>query len=163
MCELSNSKREHHHVEDEEFKLAEQRQATYQSPCDIPAPGQKFDGGKVQFCLVPPLAHEAHASVLTFGAQKYAPDNWRKVHNAQTRYLNAAFRHIHSHTKGEVQDPESGLPHLAHAIASLSFVLELNLEAATSADADHLAKAIMANAVDADHLAKSVMAAGSHA
>lgn len=106
MCELSNSKREHHHVEDEEFKLAEQRQATYQSPCDIPAPGQKFDGGKVQFCLVPPLAH---------------------------------------------------------GIASLSFVLELNLEAATSTGVEHLADAIKANAVDADHLARAVMAAGSHA
>lgn len=101
--------------------------AHFDSPCDIPE-GQKLDTGKVKYSLVPPLAHEAHAKVVTFGAFKYAPDNWRYVPDAELRYLNAAFRHIHSHNRGHIIDPESGLPHLAHAIASLSFTLELFLE-----------------------------------
>lgn len=140
MTDLMNSQLNHAHIEDEEFKLLESRQyVQYASPCDIPAPGEKvmpgarFDQGKPQFLLIPPLAHHAHAEVLTFGAQKYAPDNWRKVENADTRYLNAAFRHLHAHSKGEVLDKESGLPHLAHAIASLSFTLELLLEAQANA------------------------------
>jgi len=98
----------------------------FNSPCDLP--GVKYDAGKPQFSLVPPLAHEAHAEVLTFGAAKYAPDNWRKVDNAQTRYIDAALRHVNAHVKGEHIDPESNLMHLAHAIASLSFALELLIE-----------------------------------
>nr|BDD46998.1 hypothetical protein 6 [Piscirickettsiaceae bacterium] len=109
--------------------MTETTHTHYNSPCDIPK-GQKHDQGKTLFNLIPPLAHEAYAEVLTFGAQKYTPDNWRKVPDAKIRYMNAAFRHLHAHRKGEFLDPESNQPHLAHAIASLSFVLELELEEA---------------------------------
>lgn len=100
----------------------------YKSPCDLP--GVKYDDGKTLYNLIPPLAHEAHAEVLTFGAKKYAPDNWRKVPDAKQRYMNAAFRHLHAHRKGDFLDEESNQPHLAHAMACLSFVLELELEEA---------------------------------
>jgi len=100
----------------------------FKSPCDIPTCGVKHDEGKPQFSLIPPLAHEAHAEVLTFGATKYAPGNWRNVENAQARYIDAALRHINAHVQGDELDPESGLPHLAHAIASISFSLELLIE-----------------------------------
>lgn len=128
MTDLHNSQRNQAHIEDDAFK-AKAQSITYNSPCDIPL-GQKFDDGKTHYNLVPPLAHEAHADVLTFGAKKYAPDNWRYVEDARNRYINAAFRHLHAHRKGELLDPESGLPHLAHAIASISFTLELELEEA---------------------------------
>ena len=41
--------------------------------------GRKFDGGKPQYGLLPPLALEETVKVLTFGAQKYEPDNWKHV------------------------------------------------------------------------------------
>ena len=37
--------------------------------------GRKFDGDKLQYGLLPPLALRDVVKVLTFGAQKYEPDN----------------------------------------------------------------------------------------
>ena len=62
--------------------------------------------------------------VLTFGAEKYDPHNWRKVDDLQNRYSSAALRHIFAHIDGEDADEETGLSHLAHAICCLMFKLE---------------------------------------
>jgi len=62
------------------------------------------------------------AEVLTMGAKKYAPDNWRKVPDAKDRYLSAALRHLSARAQGEWLDPETGLPHTAHAICCLMFL-----------------------------------------
>jgi hypothetical protein len=74
---------------------------------------------------VPPNALLAVAKVLTFGAEKYGRDNWRQVSNAETRYLDAALRHINAYQRGEAVDHESGESHLAHAVCSLVFMLEM--------------------------------------
>lgn len=88
--------------------------------------GIKHDLGKPEFNLIPPRAELAMASVLTFGAAKYAPDNWKLVDNAETRYLAAAMRHINAYRAGEVYDRESRLQHLAHAMTCLAFLIELS-------------------------------------
>ena len=88
--------------------------------------GIKHDLGKPDFNLIPPRAELAMASVLTFGAAKYAPDNWKFVDNAEHRYLAAAMRHINAHRAGEIYDRESGLQHLAHAMSCLAFLIELS-------------------------------------
>ena len=41
--------------------------------------GKKYDGEKPQMYLLPPKAITEVAKVLTFGASKYGPDNWRKL------------------------------------------------------------------------------------
>lgn len=87
--------------------------------------GVKLDSEKLRYDLLPPLAEEAVVGVLTYGARKYAPDNWRKVPDASDRYFAAARRHLASWRKGERVDPESGHPHLAHAICCLLFLAEL--------------------------------------
>lgn len=92
---------------------------------DAPTPGGKHDSGKPLMGAVPPNALLAVARVLTFGAEKYGRDNWRQVENAETRYLDAALRHINAYQRGEVADPESGESHLAHAVCSLMFMLEM--------------------------------------
>ena len=92
---------------------------------DAPINGSKHDSGKPLMGAVPPNALLAVARVLTFGAEKYGRDNWRKVENAETRYLDAALRHINAYQRGELVDPESGESHLAHAVCSLMFMLEL--------------------------------------
>lgn len=86
--------------------------------------GRKYDNGKLQFGLLPPLALMEVVKVMTFGAQKYAPDNWQLVDDAQRRYFDAAERHIWQFKLGELTDDESGLPHLAHAICCLMFLYE---------------------------------------
>lgn len=93
-----------------------------------PSAGRKFDANKPRPELLPPYAEEEVSRVLAFGAEKYDDDNWRLVENAKKRYLGAARRHIIAYRRGETHDPESNLHPLAHAICSLMFILELELE-----------------------------------
>lgn len=89
--------------------------------------GRKFDGGKLQYGLLPILALEENVKVLTFGAQKYEPDNWKRVPDGPRRYFDAANRHIWAYKSGELLDPETGCHHLAHAICCLQFIIDLDL------------------------------------
>lgn len=84
--------------------------------------GMKFDEGKLRFSLIPPETTRALAQVLTFGAEKYAPNNWQLVENGQERYLDALYRHLEAHRLGEYLDPESNLPHLNHVLTNAAFL-----------------------------------------
>lgn len=90
--------------------------------------GQKHDGGKPDWSLVPFDAMEHAVRVLEHGARKYGPENWRDVEDAERRYWNAAMRHMLAHMEGEAHDEDSGLPHLAHAVCSLLFILSLEFD-----------------------------------
>lgn len=93
--------------------------------------GKKFDTGKPATHLLPPNALLCVAEVLGHGATKYGEYNWATVPDARKRYIAAALRHIFTDmTREQPLDPESGLPHIAHAITSLLFVLELDIDAA---------------------------------
>lgn len=85
--------------------------------------GRKDDNGKRRVDLLPFAALEQVADILAFGAAKYGENNWRGVKRA--RYLAAALRHLFTYAQGEETDPESSLPHLAHAACSILFMLEL--------------------------------------
>jgi len=91
--------------------------------------GKKYDQDKMRYDLVPFRGLDEVVRVLTYGAQKYSPDNWRKVERAEERYPAAALRHISAYLQGEPYDPETGISHLAHAVCSLLFVLTLEEEA----------------------------------
>jgi hypothetical protein len=86
--------------------------------------GRKFDGGKLQYGLLPPLALKATVEILTFGAEKYEPDNWKHVPDSKRRYFDAMQRHMWAWKEGEQNDPESGKNHLAHALCCLMFLYE---------------------------------------
>lgn len=98
-----------------------------------PTLGRKFDGGKLDWALLPVEPNEEVVKVLMFGAQKYARDNWKHVDNHKVRYYNAAMRHLTAWQKGEETDPETGLSHLAHAMCCLNFLLYKELEKKDSA------------------------------
>lgn len=90
--------------------------------------GMKYDGGKPRMDLLLsgcPNALEQVSQILTFGAQKYAAHSWQTVPQGEDRYLAALLRHLTAHGKGEVNDPESGMSHLAHAACNALFILEL--------------------------------------
>ena len=89
-----------------------------------PSTGQKYDGDKLRYDLIPSHIEEEVTRVLTYGALKYGADNWHKVQDADRRYFAAARRHMESWRRGEVNDQESGHPHLAHAICCLLFLGE---------------------------------------
>lgn len=88
--------------------------------------GTKHDQGKPAFDLIPPLALEAIARVLEYGARKYAPDNWRHVKDSpgRRRYYRAALGHLNRWKSGELVDPETGESHLAHTLCCVLFELE---------------------------------------
>ena len=90
--------------------------------------GIKYDSEKPKMNLLPPKAIVEVAKVLTFGAEKYDAENWRKLDDLQNRYTAGALRHIFAHMDGEKLDPETGLSHMAHALCCLLFKLEIELE-----------------------------------
>jgi hypothetical protein len=91
-------------------------------------PGNKADAGKDRWDLLPTNAVREVVKVLTFGAKKYAPENWRKVPDARARYYAATWRHLTAWYEGERSDQETGLHHLGHAGCCVLFLLALDLE-----------------------------------
>lgn len=82
---------------------------------------KKNDTGKPQLSLVPREAIELIAQVMEFGAKKYSRNNFKLGHK-WSRCLDAALRHLMAFAHGEENDPESGLSHIGHCMASLSML-----------------------------------------
>ena len=83
--------------------------------------GVKFDQDKARMDLLDPYALEQLALVLTFGAKKYAPNNWRRGLKV-SRIIAASVRHLFAIMKGEDIDPETGLLHSAHCMCNMMFL-----------------------------------------
>lgn len=64
---------------------------------------------------------ETVMQVLDHGAKKYSRNNWQK--GGFHVYASAALRHVFARIRGEKIDRESGLPHLAHAVCCLLFLM----------------------------------------
>lgn len=90
--------------------------------------GMKNDQGKNRLDLIEPAFIESVGAVLTFGAEKYEPNNWQKVEDAKNRYYAAAMRHLLAWRKGEKTDPESGLSHLDHLACNVMFLQHFDRE-----------------------------------
>ena len=93
--------------------------------------GVKYDDSKIQYTLVPSYALEAVAKNLTAGLIKYKErDNWQKVPNATDRYLNALYRHLEAHRRGEIYDTDNDDPtttHMSAVAVNAMFILEFML------------------------------------
>lgn len=64
------------------------------------------------------------AKVLEFGNKKYETvHNFKTIEKGAERMTAAAERHLMAHNDGEYLDPESGLPHLAHAACDAMMAL----------------------------------------
>jgi hypothetical protein len=83
----------------------------------------KYDVGKPRYDLVPWDALEEVVKVLNHGALKYNDRNWESGMD-WSRMFAAGMRHdVAFWQKLEDEDPESGLPHLAHSICCRLFLL----------------------------------------
>jgi hypothetical protein len=91
-------------------------------------PGTKYDGEKPRYDLIDPEVEELLAMALTYGAQKYADDNWKQVKDGKNRYYAAMRRHANAMRRGEHIDEESGLPHSACMMACCHFVTWFDLQ-----------------------------------
>ena len=83
--------------------------------------GAKHDKGKTRLSLISPDAEWALGMVLTFGAKKYDDWNWAKG-ISYGRVYDALRRHLNAWMGGEELDPESGLPHVDHALCGAMFL-----------------------------------------
>lgn len=87
-------------------------------------PKSAFGIKKPSLHLVPGTALMYLAKVMALGAAKYGAHNWRDQPVAATVYVSAALRHIFQWLDGEDIDPESGAPHIAHAMADMAILLD---------------------------------------
>ena len=72
--------------------------------------------------LVDPEFIRAVARVLHIGKLKYEARNWERGYRWGLSYA-AAQRHMLAFWSGEDTDPDSGLPHIAHAATHMMFLL----------------------------------------
>jgi hypothetical protein len=89
-------------------------------------PARKDDGAKPRMDLIAWDAVRVVAEVMTFGATKYAARNYYGLE--QSRIFAAMQRHVTAWWLGEDDDPETGLPHLAHAMSCTMMLLEMQLQ-----------------------------------
>lgn len=80
--------------------------------------GARFNDGKVDFSLLPLCTLEDEVRVWMHGEKKYARWNWAKGMPWSVPFA-CALRHLAAWQRGEDIDPESQLPHLAHAMCNL--------------------------------------------
>jgi hypothetical protein len=58
------------------------------------------------------------------GARKYGPYNWRESPISVSTYISAAQRHMAAYWDGEQNAKDSGVHHLAHAMACFALLLD---------------------------------------
>jgi hypothetical protein len=85
--------------------------------------GIKYDQKKIDWSLLPFEEIEEVVKVLMYGAKKYDIDNWKYVEPYKERYFSACIRHLIARFRGEIIDSESKLPHLAHAVCCILFLM----------------------------------------
>lgn len=87
-------------------------------------PKTAVGAAKVPLHLVPPSAKHYLALALADGARKYGPYNWRDSKISVSVYVAAVQRHIDAFWDGEDCAEDSGVHHLAHAMACLALLLD---------------------------------------
>lgn len=83
--------------------------------------GARYNAGKTEFHQLPLFALDGAMRVMMYGASKYAKFNWAKGQAWSVCY-DSMMRHLSKWQRGEELDPESGLPHLDHALCNLVFL-----------------------------------------
>ena len=87
-------------------------------------PKDALGAGKLPLHLWPATA-TAHGSLaLMDGALKYGRTNWRPAGVRASTYVSASMRHLNAWFEGEDMAPDSGLSHLAHALAGLAILID---------------------------------------
>jgi hypothetical protein len=84
----------------------------------------RFSEGKTRHDLVAPWALNEIARVYTYGTIKYDDDNWWKGLRWKKDVFGCILRHIWAWFRGEINDDESGLHHLAHAAWNCMALIE---------------------------------------
>ena len=93
---------------------------------------------KLPLHLWPATASVYGCLALLDGMLKYGRTNWRVAGVRASIYADAVLRHITKWLDGQDDDPDSGLPHLSHALACLAILVDA--KAAGKLNDDRLVK-----------------------
>lgn len=101
-------------------------------------PKDAIGSSKLPLHLWPTTATALGSLGLLDGMLKYGRSNYRAIGVRASIYYDAASRHLNAWFEGEDADPDSGLPHLAHALACLAILVDA--EAAGKLNDDRMVK-----------------------
>lgn len=87
-------------------------------------PKDSVGSGKVGLSNVSAPVLMMVALAMEEGARKYGRHNYRVAGVKHSIYYDAVMRHMMAWWEGEDIDPDSGLPHVAKAMASLAVLLD---------------------------------------
>lgn len=87
-------------------------------------PKEAIGSDKLPIHLWPASATVMGSLGLLDGMLKYGRANWRDTGVRASIYADAVQRHVGAWFEGEELDPDSGLPHLAHALACLAIIVD---------------------------------------
>jgi hypothetical protein len=99
----------------------------------------RYNKGKLAWGLIHWKCLSFMVEVLMFGAQKYAPNDWKKGMN-RTKLLESMQRHVSALFDGETHDEDSKFHHIGHVMCNCMFyafyVLNPELEIPYKVDGD---------------------------
>jgi len=87
-------------------------------------------GTAQDMCYASPASLDDAMAVMQHGAEKYAPHDYRTAFYEpwfRDVYVSALLRHFCAWAGRDEIDPDSGLPHAAHALACAMILLDLEL------------------------------------
>jgi hypothetical protein len=87
-------------------------------------PKDLIGSDKLPLHLWPETATAVGCLAMLDGALKYGRANFRAVGVRASIYIDALKRHSNAYFEGEDTDPDSGLPHLAHALACIAILID---------------------------------------
>lgn len=87
-------------------------------------PKDAIGSDKIPLHLWPETASIAGSLGMLDGMLKYGRSNFRAMGIRASIYYDACRRHINAWFEGEDLDPDSGIPHLSHALACLAIIVD---------------------------------------
>lgn len=91
-------------------------------------PKDTIGSDKLPLHLWPEVATIHGTLALLDGALKYGRANWRHDGARASIYYDAARRHLDKWFEVSTTDPDSGLHHLAHALASIAIIVDAEVQ-----------------------------------
>lgn len=109
----------------EEIKTPDQAPPTTPSLDEKPTnPKDMIATNKLPLHLWPETASAYGAMGFLDGALKYGRTNWRYAGVRASIYYDTTRRHLAAWFEGEDTDPQSGVPHLGHALACIAILVD---------------------------------------
>lgn len=87
-------------------------------------PKDMVGSSKIPLHLWPTTATAMGSIGLLDGMLKYGRSNFRAIGVRSSIYYDATVRHLNAWMEGEDTDPDSGVPHLAHALACIAIIVD---------------------------------------